>query len=155
MKILHFKAEYVFKLAEYYEIRIDPIQRILTDLKTTTLRLKSKPVGNYRVRQGNYMKPCYDSVGHGWHLHIFLLERVSIGMLSIAQIQADLGLEDSEMRQIQEFNPDIHAFFLKGLRTINHNAPISLTDILYLHHFEMVKEKVKPLFEFERSSGVK
>jgi hypothetical protein len=116
---------------------INPIQRILDGLKLTTLRLKPKAIGNYRVRQGNYFKPCYDSDLHGWYLHIFLIERIEIDEMSLKQIQLDLGLQKAELEKVLEYHPEFGSFFLKELRKINHNSHIMFQDVLYLCHFEV------------------
>jgi len=141
LKILHFKQYYEIKLRPEPSLFINPIERILTGLKMTTLRLKPKRIDDYRVRQGNYMKPCYDSARHGWFLHIFMLERVSIAGLSLEQIQFDIGLSKAELETVGFYYENINDFFLKELRKINHNSHISRHDELYLCHFEIENMK--------------
>ena len=153
MRIIHFKEQYKFKLDGEILI-VDPIERILLDLKETTFRLNPKPLGNYRVIQGNYFKPIYDSRKHGWFLHHFMIKKTCIRDLSINEIQKDLGLYDSELKLILAYNSDLHDFFLQGLREINHNSHIQLTDINFLCHFEVVEAKVKTLDDYGYMRGL-
>jgi len=141
MKILHFKEHYEIKLRPGSSLFVNPIQRILTGLKKTTLRLKTKAMDNYRVRQGNYFKPCYDSDLHGWYLHIFKVERVEIGEMSLEQIQFDIGFKKEELDLVLNHYPEVNSFFLRELRKINHNSHIMFQDVLYLCHFEVCNVK--------------
>lgn len=140
MKILHFKEWYEIKLRPEPSLFIDPIARILEGIKTTTLRLKAKTPGDYRIRQGNYMKPRYDSSSFGWHLHIYLLEKITIESLSKEQIRKDIGLTNGEMKVVSAYYPDVNIFFLKAMRKINRKHLILATDTLYLCYFKVALE---------------
>lgn len=149
MRIIRFKTQYILKVDMQIKLVINPIERILQGLKSTTFRINPKKLELYNVVTGSYYKPKY----HNLILDFFDELELSICELSHYQIQKDLGLTNSEFEMLVEKGIDIHQFFLEGVRRINHIKTLELNDKCFLYYFK--QPELKKYKTLENFIGVK
>jgi hypothetical protein len=169
LKYLSFKDKYTFTLylvegdfTVEKVIKVNPVERILEGLKTTTMRMKRLQLRLHQVRQGNYKKPIKAS----FQLKILKVEPRQFNSLSLKEIQSDIGLNDSEFKLIEESQGDlgdVMRFFLEKFREISGVKTFAFEDVAFLHYLEVhyvndgntldkfIKNVAKP--EFHEGSG--
>jgi len=135
MRFIIFKKQYTFTVCKGGYITVDPVERIRRGLKRSTFRIKKKPLGMHYIRQGNYYKP---TIPKDFNLQFYQREPRTIASLTPEEIQIDLGLKPLEMKSIRGYHPDLHAFFLEGMQRINRTKTITITDVFYLHYFNVI-----------------
>lgn len=145
MRLISFKKEYILPLGEGETIRIDPIDRIRRRLKRTTVRKSRMPTGQYRARQGSRFKP---EIIQEFYLRFYQRELIYISSLSKKDIQMDLGLTNSELKELMKWHHNLQEFFLEGLQGIKNDSNLKMNSILFLYRFKVIEPQSSTLDYF-------